>query len=54
MHYFLACNTGKEYVCVLRLHDAISGEVQLAQVTNIGSFCVYKIYHDILLITCRD
>lgn len=28
----LLCVTGKEYVCVVRLHDAIASETKLAQV----------------------
>lgn len=28
-------NSGKEYVCVLRLHDAIASETKLAQVSSV-------------------
>lgn len=28
-------HTGKEYVCVVRLHDAIAGETKLANVSRL-------------------
>ena len=32
----VSLSAGKEYVCVLRLHDAIASEAKLAQVSQAG------------------
>ena len=35
--------TGKEYVCVVRLHDAIAGETKLANVSRLSASSVHGV-----------
>lgn len=47
-HCYNLTPLGKEYVCVLRLHDAIANEVKLAQVRTLF------IFFNVLLCKCFE
>jgi len=42
--YLYQCLAGKEYVCVIRLHDAIESEALLAQVSVLCYNVLYVMY----------